>query len=117
MTGENSSGWQHTPSVIAARDAKLPASFRRGSVGAFDPTKQFLLKCTDKDCKRDDLVVSHGFPVGVFPSNKEWDEKTQEYIIPPNRKLKCGKHTAPSGGAGSRSAVLWKPPESSAAES
>ena len=112
-SGEDGSGWHQASGVVAARDAKLPANFRHGSVGAFDFTKQFLLKCTDEACTRTDLVHSHGFPVGVFPGNKEWDDDTQQYVFPLGRKLKCGKHTAPSGGQGSRKAVRWTPPQPS----
>ena len=101
---------------MTARDAKLPANYRRGSVGAFDFTKQFLLKCTDKACTRTDLVHSHGFPVGVFPGNKEWDNDKQQYVFPLGRKLKCGKHTALSGRHGSRKAVHWTPPQPSTSD-
>ena len=100
---------------MAARDAALPADYRRGSFGAFDFTKQYLLKCTDETCTRRDLVTSHGFPIGVFSSNKKWDEETQEYIIPSHRKPKCGMHIA-GGKRSSRRAVLWTPPQPSTAK-
>jgi len=115
IKGDAGSGWHQQPLVVAARDAALPADYRRGSFGAFDFTQHYLLKCSDKTCTRADLVTSHGFPVRVFPSNKMWDEETQEYIIPSRRKPKCGMHTA-SGKRSSRSAVLWTPPQPSTAK-
>ena len=114
-SGDAGSGWHQQPLVMAARDAALPAGYRSGSFGAFDFTQQYLLKCSDKTCTRADLVTSHGFPVGVFPSNKMWDEETQEYFIPSRRKPKCGMHTA-SGKRSSRSAVPWTPPQPSTAK-